>query len=104
MIDIIVQRSPADNQGPIVSNRLISTDAVGISHGTALIDENCSNRVVLSGSMLAHEFIPPGTLVKITDNKIGQYVAMVMSFSTTIEASGNEIHAVTNIVVERVDE
>ncbi len=102
MINVIVQRSPADNQGPDITNALISTDTVAIAHGTAEIDENYSDRIIVSGSMPLHAYIEPGTIVRVIDLQLGTYTAMVETYSCSIQTSNGRIAAITNIVLERV--
>lgn len=102
MISIIVQRPPADNQGPDISNPLIGTESQAIGAATAEIDKHSTDRVEVSGVIPLNPYMKPGLVVLVTDLQRGQYRAMIISFSVTIsrEADGG-FTATSNIVLER---
>lgn len=102
MKSITVQRPPADRPGPDIISAQIRTEAQAIARGTAEIDRNCSNRLLIDGAMALQEMILPGAVVAVTDLEQGQYRGMIRAFSFTIDRSENNLTATSSIKIERV--
>ncbi len=101
-VSVIVERSPADNQGADISDPLISIEAQGRERGRREIDKNSTDRVTVSGTCPLHTYMQPGAIVQMTDLQTGQYRAMLKSFSLSIDRQENgSFSAVTNISMER---
>ena len=103
MISVIVQRAPADYQGPDISDPLISTAAQAVAKGTAEINKKSTNRKQLSVSMALQPWMQPGKLVLVTELDGDQYMAMIRHSSMTIDIVNKELTAVTNLILERED-
>jgi len=102
MISIIVQRAPADRQGPDISDPLIATEAQAMARGRAEIDQNSTDRVQSSETCPMLGYMPPGSILSVTDVQLGQYRAMLKSFAVTIDRQADgSFSAVTNITKER---
>ena len=103
-ISIIVQRPPADYQGPDISDPLIASTAQAVARGTAEINKKSSNRVEVSGSMPLHPWMQQGKMVMVTELDGNQYMAMIRHCSITIDINGQDLSAVTNLILEREEE
>ena len=102
MKSIIVQRSPADRQGPDIISAQIRTEAQAIARGTAEIDQNCSDRLLVSGSIVLQGLIMPGSVVAVTDAEQGQYRGMVLACGYTIDRNRDTLTATGNVQIERI--
>jgi hypothetical protein len=102
MKSIIVQRPPADRQGPDIISPQIRTEAQAIARATAEIDQNCSDRVAVTGAMPLQALLMPGAIIEVTDAERGGYRAMVRTMSFTIDRSADTLTATSNIQLERV--
>ena len=102
MKSIIVQRPPADRQGQDIISAQIRTEAQAIARGTAEIDKNCSDRVLVAGTMPLQELIMPGAVVEIADAEGGNYRAMVRAFAWTIDRNQDSLTAASNLQLERI--
>lgn len=104
-VSVIVQRSPADTQGPDITDPLIATEQQAMERGRVEIERNSTDRVIISGSCPLHSYMQPGQTVQMTDLQTGVYFAMLSSFALTIDRQPDGSHtAVSNITLERVDE
>lgn len=102
MISIIVQRPPADYQGPDISDPLIATEAQAQARGREEIDRSGSDRVIVSGTCPLHSYMRPGSMVLVTDIQLGQYPAMLKSFALTMDRQPDgSFTATTNVTLER---
>lgn len=102
MISVIVRRSPYDFQGADISDPLIASDAQAVARGRAAIDENCSDRVMVSGTCPLQIYMQPGSIVEVTDLQLGSYRAMLHLFSLTIDRQKDgSFTAMSNVVLER---
>ena len=102
MISVIVQRNPADFQGPDISDPLIATDAQAVARGTAEVDKLSTDRVDVSGTCSLHSYMEPGSIVLVTDLQLGQYKAMLKMFSLSVTRQPNgTFSASTNVTLER---
>lgn len=102
MISIIVQRTPADFQGPDISDPLIATEDQAMARGRAEIDKNATDRVIVSGTCPLHSYMRPGSIVLVTDMQMGQYRAMLKSFALVMDRQKDgQFAATTNVTLER---
>jgi hypothetical protein len=101
-ISIIVERSPADRQGPDIVNSLIASEAQALQAGRAEIDTNSTDRFTVSGSSPISSYMEPGKIVQISDLQKGTYKSMLRNFSSslTMQAPGS-FSATTSVIVER---
>lgn len=102
MIAVIVQRPPADKQGPDISENLITSDPVAIERGRNEIDANCSNRETVTGSGPLQGWIPPGALAEVADMEQAAWRAKVRSCAITLTRGDNDFTADVNLVMERL--
>jgi len=101
-VSVLVQRRPADYQGPDISDTLIATDAQAMARGRKEIDKNFSDRVLVSGSCPMQPDMQPGKIIAMTDLQTGQYRAMLKNFALTItRQQDGSFTAATNITMER---
>lgn len=104
-VSIIVERSPADRQGPDVVDPLISSVAQAIQRGRKEIDENSTNRFQVSGANPLYEFMEPCSLVQVTDMQKGNYRGVVLNYSISISRDNSGNHsAMSSVVIERESE
>lgn len=64
MINVLVQRAPADKQGPDITDNLLTSEAAAVERGRQEIDASCSNRATLSCSGPYRRWLRPGLLVE----------------------------------------
>lgn len=102
MISIIVERAPADNQGPDIVDTLIATEVQAVERGRIEIDRQCTNRMMISGSCPMRSYMEPGKLVQVSDLEQGNYIAMLRSYAFDIRIDVNSFSAVTSVVLEKV--
>lgn len=102
MKTVIVQRPPADRQGPDIISPLITSESIAVARGTAEIDLECSNRVLVSGAIPVQAAILPGTVVAVTDLETGAWRGMLRQFAVTIDRSEQGLTATANVTIERV--
>ena len=102
MISIIVQRPPADRQGPDIISAQIRTEAQAIARGRQEINENCSDRKIVTGAMPLAALIMPGSVVAVTDAEDGPWRGMVRTCAWTIDRAQGSLTAETSIQIERV--
>lgn len=101
MIFITAKRPPANKQGPDITDQLLSSEAQARERGRVEIDANCSNRTIVSGTCVIHSYMQPGKMVQVTDLEKGNYMAMLRSFSLSINRQKDSFKATTNVILER---
>ena len=101
MINLTVQRPPADKRGPDISDPLILTGPVGRERGRNEIDKNCSNRELVSSTGPCDHFVRPGKIVEVADSEQQTWRGMVTACALVINLEGNEFTATTNLRIER---
>lgn len=102
MIAVLVQRPPADQQGPDISDNLITSEPVAVERGRNEIDRNSSSREIVTGSGALRAFLQPGSLIEVMDFEAGPWRGMVTGFSLSVTRSETEFSADTNLTVERL--
>lgn len=102
MISVIVERSPADKQGPDISDPLITSVLVAVERGRNAIDSVCSSRESVSSTGPCKGFIRPGSMAEVADSEQLVWRGMVQSCAIVISRSGGDFTADTNLVTERV--
>lgn len=104
-VSITAWRLPKDKQGKDISDNLISSETQAAERGRIEIDRQSTNRTIISGTCTMHSHMVPGKMVQVTDLEKGNYMAMLRSFSLTINRSGDDkFSATTNVVLERNEE
>lgn len=101
MISVTVQRSPADRQGPDISDPLITSDGVARERGRNEIDANSTNRELVSGSGPMGDFMRPGRLVEVMDAEQAAWRGRLNKVAYTMQRSGDSISMLTATVIER---
>jgi len=102
MISVIVQRDPADKQGPEISEFLITSEQVAIERGRNEIDYNSSNREIVTGSGPLKGFIRPGSLVEVADMERSAWRAKVTGCALTLTRGDADFSADINLTLERI--
>jgi len=101
MISVIVQRTPADRQGPDISDPLITSEPVAVERGRNEIDYHSSNREFISGNGPLRGFIRPGLLVRVADMENAPYLAKVTACALVLTRSDTNFEADINLTLER---
>jgi len=101
MISVIVQRPPADRQGPDISDPLITSEPVAVERGRNEIDYHSSNRETITGSGPLRSFIRPGLLVQVADMESAAYRAKVTACALVLTRSDTSFVADINLTLER---
>lgn len=99
---VIVQRRPADRQGPDISSSMLISEPAAVARGTVEIDRNCSGRITVTGNSKLIPWLAPGAVVSVTDRENGEYRARVVSHGVVITRGDEGISADSNLVLERV--
>jgi len=102
MISVIVERPPADKQGPDISDPLITSEVVAVERGRNEIDFSYSDREIVSGELPYRDWIAPGSIVAIQDMEIPEWRAMATGCTISVTRSGNDFSAACNLSLERV--
>jgi len=103
-MQITVQRSLANLQGPDIVDDLLTSDPAGIARGCAAIDAACSDRDKVACQCPAHAYMPTGSICGITEAH-GRWSGMLRywSLTLTIDDSGQSFTADTRLTVEKED-
>ena len=101
-MQITVSRQPADRQGPDIVDELLTTDQVGIARGRREIDYNCSSRTEKACQCPKHDYMPTGSLTKVTESS-GKWPGLVRywSLTLTVDDNGSRFTADTRLSIER---
>ena len=102
MISVIVERAPADKQGPDISDPLITSALVAVERGRNEIDANCSSREIVQSAGPYKGFIRPGSMVEVADSEQQVWRGKVQSCAIVITRDGDSFSADTNLTIERV--
>lgn len=102
MISVIVERQPADRQGPDISEPLITSEAVAVERGRNEIDASCSSREIVTGSGPLRGYLQPGKLIEIMDMESGPWRGRITAFSLTLTRGETDFSADMNLTVERI--
>ncbi len=70
-MQIIVQRSPGDRQGPDITVRTVRGAAALSQLGRNKIDHNCSDRAIVNGVCRYQPGVRPGSVVALQDAELG---------------------------------
>lgn len=101
MISVIVQRAPADKQGPAISEALITSEPVAIERGRNEIDAAGSNRETVTGTGPLKGWIRPGALVEVADMEQAAWRAKVKTCAITLARGETDFTADVNLTMER---
>lgn len=101
MISVIVQRQPADRQGPDISEPLICSEPVAVERGRNEIDRNSTNREIVTGTGPLRRFISPGPLLEVMDLEHGPWRGMVTGCALSLTRGESDFSADINLTVER---
>ena len=101
-MQITVSRSPANRQGPDIIDEMLTSDLVGVARGRREVDYNSTGRVDESCQCPAHDYIPTGSLVRITE-AAEQWAGLVRywSLTLTVDDTGDRFTADTRLSIER---
>ncbi len=103
---VVVYRQPADKPCPDeVSNSLLTDTRAKHAAAVALLDENSTNRKIISGSGPYIGRVAPGTLVSYTSSTRGEVRGVVDKCARVIEINRNDdgtisFDATTNLEIE----
>ena len=100
MISVIVERAPADRQGPDITDQLLTADPPARERGRNEIDRNSTNRSLVSLSGPYRGWRQPGELLHYIGRR-GSWVGMVRRSSLTIHRDGDEFRADMALEIER---
>ena len=96
---IIVQRPPADKNGPDIVDPLLLTEPVAIARGTREIDYHSTNRSIENGNCILLPYMPSGSLINVTEaTRI--YRGKLKKYSITIDISGRVYTATSAVEIE----
>ena len=102
MISVIVERPPADKQGPNISNPLITSNIVAIECGRNKIDYSYTNRELVSGTGPEKGWVRQGRIIEVADSEQNVWRGKTINCQIVIDMRKNKFAAATNIEVERV--
>jgi hypothetical protein len=102
LINITVQRAPADKEAPIIEDSLLTTDNAALSRGRTFIDQEYRDRRIISGSGPFFTWIPPGSKLEVQDSEIPTYAAHVTGIQLSIKRSGDNLSADINLSMEQI--
>jgi hypothetical protein len=78
----IIQRHPADVEGPDIVDPLLTSEEAIIQRGRAEINENSKSKVDVSCNLIPGVgYIEPGTIVEVSDMELGKVRGMATSYS-----------------------
>lgn len=103
MISIIVQRAPADYQGPDIIDALIVTEAQAQAKGRSQITKHHHDRVRISGTCALQPYMAPGSIILYTDRGGKQHRCLLKSSSLTITRQQGGFTATSDITMEYID-
>lgn len=102
MNPIIVQRAPADFQGPDITDSLIVVPLQALRKGIAEINKTALSKVDVSGTVPLVPYMEPGKVALVTDLEIGQYKAVLKRCPLTIDRQQDgSFTATTSVVLQR---
>lgn len=102
MISVIVERYPADKQGPDISDALITSEAVAIERGRNEVDHSYTSRENVSGTGPYRGYMQNGKLVEVMDMEAGPWRGKMTGFSLSISRSDTEFAVESSMRIERV--
>ena len=100
MIQITVQRQPADTPGPDITDQLLTSEPAARERGRVEIDKNSTSRVMVTVSGPYRSWLAPGSLVAYHGRR-GSFPALVRRCALTISRDGETFSATRSIELER---
>lgn len=100
MILINVQRSPADTQGPDITDALLTSDLAARERGRVEIDHHGTNRMQVAVSGPYRGFVRPGILVEYHGRR-SIWRGMVRRSGLTLTRAGDSFSADRSLEIER---
>jgi hypothetical protein len=100
MIQVTVQRAPADTPGPDITDALLASEPAARERGRVEIDKNNTNRVLVTASGPYRQWLAPGSLLAYHGRR-GSYRALVRRCALTITRDGDRFSATRSIELER---
>lgn len=100
MIQITVQRQPADTPGPDITDQLLTSEPAARERGRVEIDRNATTRVLVTASGPYRSWLAPGSLVAYQGRR-GAFRALVRRCALTISRDGDAFTATRSIELER---
>lgn len=101
MINVQVQRVPADRPGPDISDPLITSENAARERGRNEIDYACSHRQKVSGSGDLQQFLQPGALVEVQETARPPWRGQLKRWSMRITRQESEVTADQVMEIER---
>lgn len=102
MTSVIVERAPADKQGPDIVNPLLCDPVAAVEAGRNAIDSACSNRQLFKISGPLRRRIAPGALVRCLTRR-GTAGGMVRRSIITISKDEKTFQAQISLEIETED-
>lgn len=100
MIQITVQRAPADTPGPDITDALLATEPAARERGRVEIDRNSTNRVLVTASGPYRGWLAPGSLLAYHGRR-GSYRCLVRRCALTLTREGDSFAATRSLELER---
>jgi len=101
MISVIVQRQPADKQGPDISESLITSELVARERGRNEVDYAYSNREIVTGTGPLKDILRPGSMIQVMDLEQGAWKGKLTNFSLKLNRTDSGIDASYSVTIER---
>lgn len=102
-MQITVQRSPANKQGPDIVSDLLTDEITGREKGGQAVDHSCSSRTIEQCQCPKREFIETGLLAQVTEAE-KQWRGKVTYWGRTLTLDGDNDRFVADMAlhIERV--
>ena len=101
-MSVTVIRGLGDKPGENIVSSVLSTQVLQVERGRQEINSHDSDRIQVSGSVIGTEFVPPGSIVQVSE-KGNQKNGYLTGISLVIDMSSN-YSATSNVQIEQVDD
>lgn len=100
---VIVSVGAGDRQGPDIVDELVTSEGAQVARGRGEINENSSDRVIVTSQIVKRNFVAPGLLGEVIEGG-RRWRGKVVGFSRSrsIDDSGEQYTVDCNLEIERV--
>lgn len=100
---IIVERPPADKNGPDIIDPILKTEAAQAERGRNAIEITSINKVKVNAGLLLNRYLPTGELYEVFDRGSSE-VGLAVDFSLNCTSGDGSFQINAQIILEVPDE